>query len=107
MSERRRGAESRRDGQEEPGPPVPAPPEEPDDQDVPAGLRRFFGGNWQETARYSAAAYGLLGGLLGFGFIGWLVDRMLGERHTWLLVGLLVGGVAGFYRLGRTMLGRR
>jgi hypothetical protein len=107
MTARRKGEGPRGDKPKEPGPPGSAPPEDPDDQEVPAGLKRFYGGNWKETARYADAAYGLLGGLLGFGFIGWLVDRMLGGRHTWLLVGLLVGGGIGFYRLGRTMLGRR
>ena len=44
---------------------------------------------------------------LGLGMIGWLADRGFGTRPRWLLVGLLVGGVVGFYRLGRAMLTRR
>jgi len=90
-----------------PGAEVPGREAGEGDEEVPAGLRRFYGGDWKQTARYLDAAYGLLGTLLGLGLIGWLIDRALGKRHTWLLVGLLVGGLVGFYRLGRAMLGRR
>ena len=78
-----------------------------DPDEVPEGLKRFFGGSWEETTRYADAAYTLVGGLLGLGMIGWLADRGFGTRPRWLLVGLLVGGVVGFYRLGRAMLTRR
>ena len=78
-----------------------------DDSRVPAGLRRLLGGDWRQSALYIDAAYTLLGAVLGLGFIGWLADRMLGTRPVFLLVGLLLGLVVGFYRLGRAMFGGR
>lgn len=78
-----------------------------DEDDVPSGLKRFFGGTWKQTARYSEAATGLIGGLLGLGFLGWLADRYFGTSPVWLLIGMLLGGIFGFYRLGVVMLGKK
>jgi len=86
-----------------------APGRDPDEseEELPSGLARLLGGSRKDTARYAEAAYGLVGGLLGVGFIGWLLDRQFGTGHRWLLVGMLLGGGVGFYRLGLAMLGRR
>jgi hypothetical protein len=92
-------------GTEKPGGDRHGEKDEPDE--VPEGLKRFFGGSWEQTTRYADAAYSLVGSLLGLGMIGWLADRAFGTRPRWLLIGLLVGGVVGFYRLGRAMLTRR
>jgi len=78
-----------------------------DQEEIPSGLKRILGGNWKETARYADAAYSLVFGILGLGFAGWLVDRWLHTNPRGVLIGVLVGGVAGFYRLGRVMLSRR
>ena len=80
---------------------------DPDDEDVPSGLKSFFGGTWKETAKYYEAAWGLVGGLLVMGLLGWLADRALGTWPALMLVGLLVGGVFGFYWLGRAMFSKK
>lgn len=59
------------------------------------------------TARYADAASTLVGGILGLGMIGWLVDRGLGTQPWGVLLGVFIGGLAGFYRLGQVMLTRR
>lgn len=82
-------------------------PPQGEQEEIPSGLRRIFGGNWRETARYADAAYTLVGGILGLGFVGWLVDRWFETRPGGVLIGILVGCVVGFYRLGRVMLARR
>ena len=78
-----------------------------DDEEVPEGLKRFFGGSWKETSRYADAATALFGGILGLGLLGWALDVWRGTRPVGLLLGMLLGGVIGFYRLGRVMLGPR
>lgn len=76
------------------------------DADVPSGLKGFFGGTWKQTARYYEAAWGLIGGLFGMAFLGWTLDKLLGTGPKLMLVGLLIGGVFGFYWLGRVMFTR-
>jgi F0F1-type ATP synthase assembly protein I len=74
---------------------------------VPEGLQRIFGGNWRQGSAALDVASALIGGILGLGMAGWLIDRWLGSGPAGLLVGLLLGGIVGFYRLGRVMLRRR
>jgi hypothetical protein len=76
------------------------------DEDVPPGLKRFFGGSWGTTSRYLDAAYGVVGGPLGMGLLGWLADLALGTKPKCMLIGLLIGGIFGFYWLGRVMFSR-
>jgi F0F1-type ATP synthase assembly protein I len=52
------------------------------------------------------AAYGLVGAILGLGFIGWLLDRHFGTAPGWLLAGLLLGVAVGLYGLARVALRR-
>lgn len=81
-------------------------PPAPGDEDVPVGLRRFFGGNARQSMKYMDAAYTLVGGLLILGLGGWLIDRQFGTAPAGVLLGLLAGGIVGFTRLGRIMLTR-
>jgi F0F1-type ATP synthase assembly protein I len=76
------------------------------DEDLPSGLVKAFGGSIKQSARAMDAAYGLVGAILGLGFIGWLLDRYFGTAPAWLLVGLLLGVVIGLYGLARVALGR-
>ena len=87
--------------------PVAPPPTKKDEEDVPLGLRRFYGGNWAETSRTLDAAYTLVGGILGLGLVGFLVDRYFKTGPAGVLIGILVGFLAGFVRLGIVMLKRR
>ena len=49
------------------------------------------------------ASYGLVGAILAFGLIGYLVDRATGNRPIFLVTGLIVGIVVGFLNLLRTV----
>ena len=77
-----------------------------DEDEVPAGLARLFGGSLKQAAPYLDAAYVVVGALLGFGFVGWLVDRYFGTGPIWLTVGLLLGAGVGLYSLARVVLWR-
>jgi len=77
------------------------------DDDIPSGLKKFLGPNWRETAQYLDAAYTMTGAVLGLALGGWALDRWFGTRPVLLLVGLGLGLVVGFYRLGRVMFWKR
>jgi ATP synthase protein I len=59
----------------------------------------------QETKRKSgiayAAAFNLFVSVVGFGGIGWLLDRWLGTDPWLLVAGLVLGAIAGFYQFIR------
>jgi F0F1-type ATP synthase assembly protein I len=76
------------------------------DEELPEGLARTFGGSIKQSARSMDAAYGLVGAILGLGFIGWLLDRHFGTAPGWLLAGLLLGAAVGLYGLARVALRR-
>jgi len=50
-----------------------------------------------------AASYTMVGGLLLLGGIGYLLDRWRGTAPWFLLTGLLLGMVVGFYELAKTV----
>ena len=83
------------------------PDEDERDEDVPSGLKQFFGGTWKQTAKYYGAASTMLGALLGMGLLGALADWLMGTKPKLMLVGVLIGGVFGFYWLGRAMFSRQ
>lgn len=66
--------------------------------------------NLQDNIRRSgpaaAAGYTLIGAILLLGGIGYALDAWLGTSHWFLLSGLLVGIVVGFYELAKTVWGR-
>ena len=82
-------------------------PQEGGEDKVPSGLRWFLGGSSRQAGINADAAYTLVGGILGLGLAGYLIDRWRGSYPTGLLIGMLIGGVIGFYKLGRAMLGKR
>ncbi|HEY6121585.1 MAG TPA: AtpZ/AtpI family protein [Pyrinomonadaceae bacterium] len=59
----------------------------------------------QEANRKSgiayAAAFALFAAVAGFTGIGWLLDRWLGTNPWLLVVGVVLGAVAGFYQFIR------
>lgn len=59
----------------------------------------------QETSRKSglayAAAFSLFAAVVAGLGLGWLLDRWFGTRPWLLIVGLLLGAVAGFYEFIR------
>jgi ATP synthase protein I len=70
------------------------PPPEPRKDDVPP------------TPDYGtgmvAISY-LIGGMVVWGGIGWLVDQWLGTNHIAMGIGTVVGGAAGVYLIARRL----
>jgi ATP synthase protein I len=62
---------------------------------------KSFQGNVSDAGPYAAASYTLIGSILLLGLIGYGVDRWLGTSPWFLLAGLLVGVIVGFYELAR------
>ena len=49
-----------------------------------------------------AASYTLIGAIIGLGALGYMVDRWRGTSPWFLLAGLVLGVVIGFYELVKT-----
>lgn len=49
-----------------------------------------------------AASYTLVGGIIGLGGLGYVVDRWLETSPWFVLAGLILGIVVGFYELVKT-----
>jgi F0F1-type ATP synthase assembly protein I len=64
---------------------------------------RFLGENITRSGSVIAASYTLVGGILLLGGIGYAVDRWHGTAPWFLLTGLLLGIVVGFYELAKTV----
>jgi len=64
-------------------------------------------GSFQQVVRRSApaaaASYGLIGAIGVCGGLGYLADRWWGTTPWFLLAGLLLGLVVGFYQLAKTV----
>jgi F0F1-type ATP synthase assembly protein I len=59
--------------------------------------------NLQKGEPRIVASYGLIGAILLFGGIGYGIDRWQSTSPWFLLAGLLVGIVLGFYTLVKTV----
>jgi F0F1-type ATP synthase assembly protein I len=70
------------------------PPSDPHNDDDPPPVDS--NGGWV------ALSY-LIGGMVVWGGIGWLVDHWLGTRGIFLGVGAVVGGAAGIYLIARRL----
>lgn len=64
---------------------------------------RFLENNVARSGSVIAAAYSLVGSILLLGGIGYLVDRWRGTAPWFLLTGLVLGMIVGFYELARTV----
>jgi ATP synthase protein I len=62
-----------------------------------------FQENVRKSAPVAVATYTLIGGILIFGLIGYGVDRWLGTSPWFLIGGLLLGIIVGFYDLAKTV----
>ena len=65
-------------------------------------MAKSFQANVVRAGPAASASYALMGALLVFGGMGYAVDRWLGTRW-FLLVGLLLGLIVGFYELAKTV----
>ena len=49
------------------------------------------------------ASYTLIGAILILGFIGYFIDKWRGTSPIFLLIGLLLGIIVGFYEIAKTI----
>jgi F0F1-type ATP synthase assembly protein I len=64
---------------------------------------RFLEDNITRSGPAIAASYTLVGAILLLGGIGYAVDRWRGTAPWFLLTGLVLGIVVGFYELAKTV----
>ena len=64
---------------------------------------RLLEENITRSGSVIAASYTMVGGILLLGGIGYAVDRWRGTEPWFLLAGLLLGVVVGFYELAKTV----
>jgi len=74
-----------------------------DDSNVLERSAKSFQDNVTQSAPFAAASYGLIGAILVLGLIGYGLDRWRGTSPWFLLGGLLLGIVVGFYDLAKTV----
>jgi F0F1-type ATP synthase assembly protein I len=70
------------------------PPSEPRKDDAPQPPNSGSG--------YVALSY-LIGGMVVWGGIGWLVDQWLGTKGIAMGIGAVIGGAAGVYLIARRL----
>ena len=62
-----------------------------------------FQDNVRRAGPAAAAGYSLIGAIIVFGGIGYAVDAWRGTSPWFLLAGLLLGLIVGFYGLAKTV----
>ena len=70
------------------------------------GSTKSFQENVSQAGPVAAASYTLVGAIILMALIGYAMDHWLGTSPWFLLVGLLVGMIVGFYELGKVVLRR-
>lgn len=79
----------------------------PDDPDFLARSFQYLQDNVRRSGPAAAASYTLIGGIVLFGGVGYAVDRWRGTNPGFLLGGLLLGLILGFYELAKTVFGSK
>jgi|SoiMetStandDraft_2_1073263.scaffolds.fasta_scaffold1125910_1 F0F1-type ATP synthase assembly protein I len=69
---------------------------------VPARSLRFLQENLSRGEPRILASYALIGAVMAFGGLGYILDRFADAAPWFLVTGLLVGASIGFYNLVRT-----
>ena len=64
---------------------------------------RAFQDNVVRAGPVASASYALIGAIILLGGIGYAIDRWLGTTPWFLLAGLLLGLVVGFYELAKAV----
>jgi F0F1-type ATP synthase assembly protein I len=77
----------------------------PDDKDFLARSFRYLQENARRSGPAAAASYALIGAIILFGGIGYAVDEWRGTSPWFLLGGLLLGLIVGFYDLAKMVFG--
>ena len=77
----------------------------PDDERTRGLLKslRAFQESTQRAGSAATASYSMIGAILFLGGIGYAVDSWRGSEPAFLLTGLLLGVVTGFYLLAKTV----
>lgn len=77
---------------------------------MPVDDRRFlqrslqaFQDNVRRAGPAAAASYGLIGAIILFGGIGYAVDEWQGTSPRFLIAGLVLGIIVGFYELAKAV----
>ena len=81
-----------------------------DDRSDPGFVERYaraFQENITRAGPVATASYTLIGAILLLGGIGYLVDLRQGTSPWFLLGGLLLGLIVGFYELAKTVWPRK
>jgi F0F1-type ATP synthase assembly protein I len=73
------------------------------DADFPARSFRYLQDTVRRSGPAAAASYTLIGAIILFGAIGYAIDKWRGMSHWYLLGGLLLGLIVGFYDLAKTV----
>ena len=79
----------------------------PDDPDFLARSFKYLQDNVRRSGPAAAASYTLIGGIVLFGGLGYALDRWRDTSPGFLLGGLLLGLVVGFYDLAKTVFGSK
>lgn len=77
----------------------------PDDTDFLARSFRYLQENVRKAGPAAAASYTLIGAIILLGGIGYALDAWRGTSPWFLLGGLLLGLIVGFYELAKTVFG--
>ena len=64
---------------------------------------KSFQENVTRAGPVALGSYTLIGAIILFGGIGYVVDRWQGASHWFLLGGLLLGLIVGFYELAKVV----
>jgi F0F1-type ATP synthase assembly protein I len=76
----------------------------PDDpRDFLARSAKSLQDNLRRSGSAAGASYTLIGAIFLLGAVGYAVDRWLGTSPWFLLGGLLLGLIVGFYELAKTV----
>lgn len=78
----------------------------PDESDYLARSMRFLQDNVRNAGPAAAASYTLIGAIILLGGIGYAIDAWRGTAPWFLLGGLLLGLIVGFYELAKTVWGQ-
>ena len=74
-----------------------------DDPDVLARSFRYLQESVRRSGPAAAASYTLIGAIILLGGIGYAIDQWRGTSPWFLLGGLLLGLIVGFYELAKTV----
>ena len=77
----------------------------PDDSEFLARSFRFLQESVRRSGPAAAASYTLIGAIILLGGIGYALDKWRGTSPWFLLGGLVLGLIVGFYELAKTVWG--